>query len=75
VRWFVEMFSDKFSSSLFKLLEADSASAAEEAKHMLDKGLKVTGFLHHHPRVTNCQLNPVCRITTPHTVSYELKQA
>ncbi len=65
MRWFVEMFSDKFSSSLFKLLEANSASAAEEAKHMLDKGLKVTGFLPLHPRVT--KLNPVCRIMTPQT--------
>lgn len=49
VRWFVEMFSDKFSSSLFKLLEANSASAAEEAKHMLDKGLKVLNdFIEQH---------------------------
>ncbi|DBB07593.1 TPA: hypothetical protein ACH3X3_009034 [Trebouxia sp. C0006] len=49
VRWFVEMFSDKFSSSLFKLLEADSASAAEEAKQTLDKGLKVTGWIQQSP--------------------------
>ncbi|DBB04187.1 hypothetical protein WJX77_003384 [Trebouxia sp. C0004] len=49
VRWFVEMFSEKFSSSLFKLLEANSASAAEEAKHVLDKGLKVLNdFVEQH---------------------------
>ncbi len=49
MRWFVEMFSDKFSASLFKLLEADSASAAEEAKQTLDKGLKVTGWIQQSP--------------------------
>lgn len=65
MRWFVEIFSDKFSSSLFKLLEANSASAAEEAKHMLDKGLKVTGFLPLHPCISKCQLNPVCHNMTP----------
>ena len=37
----MDTFSDKFSGNLFKLLEAQSQSAAEEAKEKLDKGLQV----------------------------------
>lgn len=49
VRWFVDTFSDKFSGNLFKLLEAQSQSAAEEAKEKLDKGLQVLNrFIEQH---------------------------